>query len=100
MSQSRIALFQSILTGMQAVNLGLGTVTKDPLITLLVGAVVLAMQQYANQLGNSSISEPVKARLSELDDIHQANAAAVASAQPPTPAPAAPTVPPHSGWGK
>jgi hypothetical protein len=94
MSQQTIAFFQAILTGMQAVNLGIGTVTKNPLITLLVGAVVLAMQQYANYLGNASMTPPVQAKLAELDAVHQANAAAVAAA-PVVPLPPSPK---KAGW--
>jgi uncharacterized membrane protein YuzA (DUF378 family) len=100
MSQRTIAVLQSILVAAQFINVGLVTVTRNALVTLIAGAVVAGLTALMNQIGNASISEPVKTRLSELDALHQANAAAVTSAAAQS-QPAVPPAPaqPH-GWGK
>ena len=97
MSQPTIALLQSLLVFLQIANAGIETVTKNPLIALLLTAFLGALQFYLNALGNASITEPVKARLAELDNLH-ASAVSTVLAQAATPQPAPVPPAPRKQW--
>ena len=92
MKQTTIAFLQSLLVFLQIANAGIATVTKNPLVALLLTAFLGALQFYLNALGNASITEPVKTRLAELDSIH----ASAVQAQTVTPQPTPPA--PRKQW--
>lgn len=76
--QDIIALLQALSAAAQVINVGLLTVTRNPLATLISAAFVSALQNWLNGQGNASITPPVKKKLAELDSIHAANAQTVA----------------------
>ena len=84
MSQITIAAIQSLLVFLQVLNGGIGVVLSllpqtsitVKIVPLILVAAISAGQAFMNNLGNSSVSDPVKKKLAELDNL---NASAVST---------------------
>jgi len=63
MSQNTILLLQSIGITLQMVNGGLGSTIKDPVVSLVIAAVIGGFQFYVQHVGNQSTSPTVQAQL-------------------------------------
>ena len=62
MSQNTINLLQAIGVTVQILNAGIGTVTHDAAIVLIVGAIAGGFQIYVQRLGNASTPQPPAAK--------------------------------------
>ena len=58
MSPTTLLLLQSLLITLQTVNAALGTVVKDPAISLLIGAVIGGFQYFVQNVGNKTVPPP------------------------------------------
>ena len=56
MSQNLIVALQTLLIFLQIINGQIAVVTHNPVITLVIGAVVGAVQYYVQHIGNASLS--------------------------------------------
>ena len=70
MSQNTILLLQSIGITLQMVNGGLGVAIHNPVLSLVLGAVIGGFQFYVQHVGNQSVpplqtDEPVRTAFRE-----------------------------------
>lgn len=55
MGTTTLLILQSVLTAAQVFNAGIASVTRNPTITLAVGALVAGLQVAVQHLGNQTI---------------------------------------------
>jgi hypothetical protein len=60
MSPTTLLLLQSMLITLQTINAALGTIVKNPVISLIVGAAIGGFQYFVQNIGNKAIPPGAK----------------------------------------